>query len=366
MTDGKIWFPEPAPDAPEPRQSKRPTDWIASSHRQHGRAMREFLNRNISLLPGTFQPVIFRELHSRWHSAYFELIVARTLQILGAALEVEPLGKGTTLIDYVATFSDGEIAVEAMAPLFSVAEGIVSRDRMPLLDILRSLRPAGWYLHVFDLPNIGPQDSKIDFKKAAREMLAGELPDENGEWYNLEREMPSGIIHLAVMRDDSGNDTFISSMAQYYSDSEERIRIAVNDRRKRRQGRNAAIPALLAIGHPISNGWTHLRDFDAALYGERIVNVFADGQDIFRPTGEFLKRAINPPPYVGVLAFPHVGLDNADEPVLYHDPRSTSPLPQALSILQQRRFHPERQEIIIEKAKNLDIIKQLEFIPRDL
>jgi len=86
----------------------------------------------------------------------------------------------------------------------------------------------------------------------------------------------------------------------------------------------------------------------------------------FRPTGEFMRRRVNPPPFAGVLAFPHVGLDNADEPVLYHDPRSSDPLPVALSVLEQRRYDRDRRKIIVQEAKNPDVIKQLRFIPRDI
>ncbi len=359
------WFPEPAQDTSVFEQARTRTDWITVSHSETARAMREFLNRNIAHLPEAFQPIIVRDLQSRWQTAYVELIVARMLQVLGATLEVErPIEGVPTRIDYVATFPDGMVAVEAMAPLFGAPLMELSRDRAPLLDIIRVAQPNGWGVQVTGLPRIGPQDSKAEFREAVREMLSGERPFNDDGPHDLVREISSGVIQLTVYRTDPDARDFGSVTRIHHGDSQERIRVAVNDDRKRRQARNAGIPALLAIGHPVGEGWTHLRDFDSALYGERIADPFTDEGNIFRPTGEFLKRIAKSPPYAGVLAFPHIGLDNADEPVLYHDPRSTSPLPAAFSSLEQRRFDRERHEISIERGKNPGAIKQLGFMQR--
>ncbi len=176
------------------------------------------------------------------------------------------------------------------------------------------------------------------------------------------------MIQSVGLREDRGPTVSAlgSGSVTYFSgnDSEDSIRRAVNGRRKRLQARNAGLPCLIAIGHPISSGWTRLDHFDRALYGEQFADPFGVGAT-FRPTGEFLKRKDEPSPFVGVLAFPHVGLDNADEPVLYHEPRSGTPLPAALSVLEQRRYDPVNKEIIIELAKGSQIMPQVGSPERD-
>src|SRR3954469_18463436 len=120
-------------------------------------------------------------------------------------------------------------------------------------------------------------------------MLAIPPPAKDEGQREVGREISTGFIHLMLVPAESGEAWFGSGMAWSGSDSEERIRIAVNDKRKRRQGRNAGLPTLLAIGH-IGTGYTDLYHFDWALYGVQVGDSTDTGEDEFRPTGEFAKQ----------------------------------------------------------------------------
>jgi hypothetical protein len=64
------------------------------------------LNETLHALPDEHQAAVYQALHDRWTSAFFELIAARTLQVLGASLEVEPGGAEDIRIDFVASFPE--------------------------------------------------------------------------------------------------------------------------------------------------------------------------------------------------------------------------------------------------------------------
>lgn len=72
------------------RRGEPITDWLKRATVPRAKECRRFLNENLSSLPRGHQRVLYRALHDRWHSAFFELIVARTLQVLGTDIDVEP------------------------------------------------------------------------------------------------------------------------------------------------------------------------------------------------------------------------------------------------------------------------------------
>ena len=69
--------------------------------------------------------------------------MARTLQVLGADIEVEPDSEAGTRIDFLARFPDRTISVEAVAPVINAAAGEEAKRRNPLLDVIDSLAPPG-------------------------------------------------------------------------------------------------------------------------------------------------------------------------------------------------------------------------------
>src|SRR5215207_3604421 len=85
--DRTLWFPEPSrSDDSAANRGEPTTDWLQRSTHPRAKAARRFLNENLSALPSEHQGVLYRMLHERWHSAFFELIVGRTLQVLGATI----------------------------------------------------------------------------------------------------------------------------------------------------------------------------------------------------------------------------------------------------------------------------------------
>ena len=81
--DRPVWFSEPSrADDSWGRRGESMTSWVERATLHRARATRRFLNENLSALPKEHQAALYRVLHDRWQSAFFELIVARTLQVL--------------------------------------------------------------------------------------------------------------------------------------------------------------------------------------------------------------------------------------------------------------------------------------------
>src|SRR5215208_7937505 len=147
--DSAAWFPEPSrADDTYANRGELLTDWLKRSTVPRAREVRRFLNKNLAKIPQDHQPVLYWALHERWHSAFSELIVARTLQLLGGDIEAEPESKAGTRIDFRVRFADGEVGVEVVSPTFDPDVGEVMKRRIPLLEIIESLAPPGWRIMV--------------------------------------------------------------------------------------------------------------------------------------------------------------------------------------------------------------------------
>ena len=95
--------------------------WLARSTVSRTRELRTFLNRNLSAIPEDCQRGIGRRLQTNQHhrSSFFELVIACMLQAPGASIICEPRNPvDGTKIDFMATFPDGAVGVEATSPLF--------------------------------------------------------------------------------------------------------------------------------------------------------------------------------------------------------------------------------------------------------
>lgn len=284
------------------------------------------------------QSKLFDALHHRFKSAFFELIVARTLQILGAAITIEAKQVDNKQPDFLAQFLDGLIVVEAASPNFNADAGEEIKNRNPLTDIIESLVPEGWSVQVWELPKIGQADSKKAFKKAVARMLSISPPSDDTSELDLTEELPSGTIdlHLIPRRPDWPRIATESPFA-VVDDSKELIRRVV--RRKRRQVRQADAPVLLAI----EGSWlsSSLENFDLALYGHTcdVFNIRREREaPRFIADGLFTTISDKPPTYAGVLAFPEVGFRSVANPVLYRHPRFNGHLPDAFSVLEHHWY----------------------------
>jgi hypothetical protein len=85
--DRPVWFSEPSQaDESWGRRGESVTSWVERATLSRARATRRFLNENLAVVPNEQQAALYRALHDRWPSAFFELIVARTLQV-GSTLQ---------------------------------------------------------------------------------------------------------------------------------------------------------------------------------------------------------------------------------------------------------------------------------------
>lgn len=175
------------------------TSWVERATLHRARATRRFLNENPSALPKEHQAALYRALHDRWQSAFFEPIVARTLQVLGASIEVEPGGAEDIRIDFVANFPDSTVSVEAVAPAFNVEIGAQVKQRSPLLGIIESSAPPDLWVLVEPLPELGPSDSKKRFKNTIERLLADAAGTDISSPTEFVEELPQGTLRLKVI-----------------------------------------------------------------------------------------------------------------------------------------------------------------------
>lgn len=364
-----VWFAEPLIDDPTyARRDESTTDWLRRSTVARARESRRFLNYHVNALPAAWQPILVRDLETRWRSAFFELIVARSLQLLGASLVVEPGSLSTTRIDFQATFPDGTVNVEAVAPVFDGSLGRTLQDQAALLDLVESAAPPDRGIIVVALPAIGQRDSKQEFRDALRRLFANVPPPAGMDLPDLRTELSSGTLHLQILPRRYGDRAIAIEPAQAILDSsEQRIRQAIAG--KRRQARNQGYPVLVAVS--ASGIASSLDDFDQALFGREVMRLDSRRAIAgygFDASGIFAAgQPGKPSTFAGALAFLQIGLGGSDrdaDPVLYHHPRYQRSLPRELLDLPQRRFDAALGRIERLPAKREDILGALNFVSR--
>src|SRR5438067_162316 len=132
-SESPIWFPEPLfVDDTYGDRAEHTLDWLARSTVPRATACRHFLTEHISKLPVQNQSDLVHDLRPKWHSTFFELIVARILQELGASIVVEAMNPDGRRPDFNAQFPDAAVTVEAKAPIFNAGTGDELKNRIPL------------------------------------------------------------------------------------------------------------------------------------------------------------------------------------------------------------------------------------------
>lgn len=110
------YFPEPGiPDESWPGWDETAVEWLTRSTQPSAQAVREFLNRSLACFAPKHAKGLAKKLHGNFQSHFFEVVVGRYLQVLGAEVVPEPLGTNNTRIDFRATFPDGVISVECVS-----------------------------------------------------------------------------------------------------------------------------------------------------------------------------------------------------------------------------------------------------------
>lgn len=233
-----LWFPEPTEaDETWAGRKEQPFSWLNRSTLPQAIAQRAFLNWNLAALPVKDQRKCFETLKSRWQSAFFELIVARTLQALGGSISIEPESESGTRIDFVAQFPGASVNVEAIAPSMDLAAGEAFKERAPLLDIIDMLVPDGWGVGIIELPAIGANDSKKWFRETLGRLFHRSA--DAVEPFEIIEDMPQGRLHLRLSSNPPDGVRIMNEPAIcVWNNTEARIRAAV--KRKKRQAR--AVP----------------------------------------------------------------------------------------------------------------------------
>jgi len=145
------------------------------------RRLRRFINGNIAKLPTDARAGICRGINSpRFHQANLELIVGRTLQELGAiGLEYEQLQQNGKRPDFLATFEDGSVFVDATHPAWNAELERRHRADQRLLDVIEAVIPPGWSFAAHRLPRIGLSSPIGAFRRAVVASFAS-LPVPSG------------------------------------------------------------------------------------------------------------------------------------------------------------------------------------------
>jgi hypothetical protein len=346
-----IWLPEPPTvDATPAVRGEHTLDWLARSTNPKAVACRRFLNDNFRALREDHRSNFQQALRVRWRTGIFELIVARTLQVMGATIDIETATESGRSPDFRATFEDGVIIVEATAPVIDGAVGNVMKARSPLIEYIESVAPGGWVANVLSLPSIGPSASQKEFKRAVKEMLASFSPRGDAEPQHLSRDLPSGTIEMWLHPKPDARGVGIEPPISVIGNTEPRIRRAID--RKRSQVRGADVPVVLAIN---ASGITSSpEDFDHALFG-RSTLVLDEHRQVagtkFLADGEFAKARAGAPTYAAVLAFDNVELWGIPDPILYRHPRFFGRLPQTLRDLEQRSLDAKGTGIEVSPSR---------------
>jgi hypothetical protein len=342
------FFPEPT--EPDPRPGlRRETTWQFMHRSTWSRAteIRTFYNHALAALPpGSRKPIMGALAAGRTESALFEIVVGRFLQLRGAVgLEHEPASGGRH-VDWRATLPDGVLHVEAIVPVYN-AESVEKASRHDrLLDLLEERVPGGWFLLPFHLPALAGHAPLYPFRKLAEELLAQVPPADSvppGAVVQLRGRLPEGRVEFTALRAKGPGGLGGGAMITHFDNSENVIRDAWANQRKRKQGRSVPPPALLAMAGGFLGA--DLEDFEMALFG-RDVRI---GR---QPDGAM--AVDSRPPWAGVLAFPAVSPASVADPVLFLAPAYTGPLPAAVDRLEVRGLGPNG--LAIQEARDTDVM----------
>lgn len=361
MNGRKLWFPEPAAvDDSFARDNETTFEWVSRATSEKGLLCRRFLNENIDKVPATWQSKLYNDFRTRdWHTVFFELIVARTLQILGAAIKVEQPVAGTTRRpDFLAEFPDATITVEATVPELNRIVGKRMDCNEELVKIIESLTPAGWSVQVWRVPELGANDSKQQFKRTIIEAFR-HVPPPSADTTPVDIVQNFGELDLTLWPGRFGERVAgVRSVATGPDDTVERIRAVVA--KKKKQVKKSNSPVVLAISVSPFGG---LDDFDQALFGLTFELADHLGRTIetgFRPTGVFGTNRPNTPTIDAVLAYRQVGFPAVADPVLYLHPRSSAKLPAGLMKLQTRSLHASGVQA--KRAAVNEILAEMNFV----
>jgi hypothetical protein len=338
----KVYFPEPtSPDESWPGWDETAVEWLMRSTAPRARAVRAFLNKSLQCFTPARARSLAKKLNEDWRSFFFEIVVGRYLQVLGAEVEPEPLGTNGTRVDYRVTFPDGiVVSIECVSKRFN-QEAQRTMDRHSNMSLmLDDAGPTNWIIEFKQLPEANSPDEFRAYVEQARQFYSG-LPEPITDGRHLEFawEGASGHLELEAIPHPNGTKPgHLGPAVTFFDDSILRLKSALNDEQKRKQALGAHAPVFLAIDCPFNGPNTE--DFDQALFGQTVdYREIDSGKGVgtsFDPNGLLVKdRGI---PFAGVLAFLNLSVVGGSDPVLYLNPYQRWKLPAALARHQTRSW----------------------------
>lgn len=320
--------------------------WLVRNTSPKAKYSRALLNKNISKIPDEWIDKLLKDLENRWSSAFFELIVARVIQVLGASVTVEKEQAGKNP-DFIADFQNHKLTIEATSTVTDSDFREFTKRNEDLIRRIEEATPENWSFIVNDLPRIGYNDSKKEFRIAISELMASisESKIKEGDFIKLERELSNGIISLDLFYKTYKAKRLTGAMDSETYAFTDRIAKSMSDKRKRKQAKSSDFPVILAINLDGMKG--SYEDFDVSLFGHSWENISYntigfDADGIFTTRIDKTKK----PTYAGILAFFNVGLWGwSEDPILYLNPSFDEKLPDDLLNLRVRHYDIEKNNI---------------------
>jgi hypothetical protein len=223
-----VFFPEPScPDDSRPGWDETTVEWLRRSTQPDARAVRDFLNRSLSYFPPKHAASLAKKLSHDWQGFFFEIVVGRYLQVLGADIVPGPRGSNGTDVDYRATFPDGGvISVECHSKRFNqAAHGQIQRHGK-MTTMLDDVGPRRWAIKFGRLPDANSPDDFRPYVKEAQAFYSS-LPEpiEDGRRFSFTWTGDRGPMDLEAIPFPKGTrPNHLGPAVAYMDDSIERLK----------------------------------------------------------------------------------------------------------------------------------------------
>lgn len=336
-----VYFPEPkTPDLTAPDWDENPVAYYRRSTTPEAAAVRDFLNRTLTHFPDKHARSLVGKLRQDWQSFFFEIVVGRYLQVLGADIVPNAPGHNGTDVDYRATFPDGiTISVECVSKKFNHDAQLEAKRHGNMTTMLDAVGPTNWVAIFHKMPAANSADEFQPYVDAsARFYTTLPEPLAEGPRHEFHWEGEHGEISIEAMPFPQGTmANHIGVGVGWMDDSIERLRKALIDSHKRKQARGAMPPVFLAIDGQSMFG-PDGDDFEQALFGSTVEHRGFDHNKVvghsFRPEGMLVRD--KEVPFAGVIAFLGMSMVGAGDPLLYLNPYKRWDLPAALAAHETR------------------------------
>lgn len=282
-------------------------------------------------------------------------------QEIGYNINYEPiLGSGKTP-DFLINTSLGEYVIECISPIFNSEVGNYYKQITPLIDIVRRYVPANWRVLIENLPDIGFNDSKKQFKSFLKNELQKLSKEDGKAGIPIGKEFPQGNLELTLFFKPERSEPILNYPPYaYMENSVSRIKHALDEKRK--QLRSITQPVILAIQGSATG--TDLEDFDQVLFGHSYEMMGANREVVkngFKPDGIFISDNTKPT-FQGVLAFHEVGFQQLRKPTLYLHEQATAELQEIFNAFHIRFYDRPKNQIKEIKSNRYDYFTNFHFV----